>query len=77
MPFPFCAALLARWLESYYLHWAQLPQSSPILAFALDLTRPKSELLFENALLRQQFAIPQRQGHETRLLRRGHLRPLL
>jgi hypothetical protein len=41
-------------LESYYFRWIQLPYSSPACGFALDLTRSQSDLLLENALLRQQ-----------------------
>ncbi len=45
---------LLGWLESYYLHWTRLPQPSLALDMALDLSRPKPELLIENAFLRQQ-----------------------
>jgi len=80
MPFPLVVTLLARllgWLESYYLHWTQLPQSSPTLFFALDLTRPKSELLLENVLLHQQLTILQRQVHNPRFTRSDRLALLL
>lgn len=80
MPFPFCATRLARLLgrlESHYRHWTRLPQSSLTLAFVLNLTRPKSELLLENDLLRQQFTILQRQAQKAHLTRRGHLMRLL
>lgn len=80
MPLTFSARLLARllvWLESYYLHWTQLPQASLTLAYALDLTRPKSELLLENALLRQQLVILQRQVPKPRFNRRDRFFLLL
>lgn len=81
MPLPFCATVRARllgWLESCYLHWTRLPQASPTLDFALDLTRPKSELLLlENALLRQQLVILQRQVQKTRLNRPDRFKVLL
>lgn len=80
MPFPFCATLLARlfaWLESHYRHWTLLPHASSPLAFAVDLTRPKSELLLENALLRQQLVILQRQVRKPRLNRRDRFLLLL
>lgn len=55
------------WLEQLYLRWTQLPQSSPALGLSLDLVRSKSELLLENALLRQQLVILQRQVKPPRL----------
>ncbi len=67
----------SRWLESLYLHWTRLPQSSPALGFALDLQRPKSQLLLENALLRQQLVILQRQVKKPRFTRRDHFSLLL
>jgi hypothetical protein len=48
---------LLGWLEQHYLRWTQLPDSSLSLAFAMDLMRSKSDLLLENALLRQQLLI--------------------
>jgi putative transposase len=48
-------------VESLYLHWTELPQSSVALGFALDLSRSQSELRLENDLLRQQLLILQRQ----------------
>lgn len=76
----FFAHLLSRplaWLESYYFHWTQLPHSSPSFGFALDLTRSKSELLLENALLRQQLLILQRQVKKPCLTRPDCLSLLL
>jgi hypothetical protein len=49
------------WLEGLYLHWTPVPQASVALGSAFGLSRPKSELLLENALLRQQLVILQRQ----------------
>jgi putative transposase len=65
------------WLEQLYLRWTQLPQTSPALGFALDLTRSKSDLVLENALLRQQLAILQRQVKKPRVTRRDRLSLLL
>jgi putative transposase len=72
--------LLARplaWLEQFYIRWTQLPQSSVILGSTIDLTRSKSELLLENALLRQQLVILQRHVKKPRLTRRDRLGLLL
>ena len=68
---------LLGWLEPHYLRWTQLPRSSPTLAFALNLSRSKSELLFENALLRQQLLVLQRQVKKTRFTRADCLSLLL
>ncbi len=65
------------WLEPLYLHWTQLPLSSAAIGVALDLTRSKPELLLENALLRQQLMILQRQIKKPRLTRRDRLSLLL
>ncbi len=66
-----------RWLKSLYLGWTRLPQSSSALGFALDLPRPKSQLLLENALLRQQLTILQRQVNKPRFTRGDRLFLLL
>ena len=68
---------LLGWPEPHYLRWTQLPRSSPTLAFALDLSRSKSELLFENALLRQQLLVQQRQVKKPRFTRADRLSLLL
>ncbi len=68
---------LLGWLELHYLRWTQLPRSSAAFGVALDLTRSKSELLLENALLRQQLGIVQRQVKKPRLTRRDRLSLLL
>ncbi len=69
---------LTRWLESYYLRWTRLPQSSLALGLLLDMPRARSELLLENALLRQQLIILQRQVKKPRLTRGDRLSlPLL
>lgn len=52
-----CLVRPSAWLEGFYLRWTRLPPSSPALGLSLDLTRTKSELLLENALLRQQLVI--------------------
>ncbi len=65
------------WLEHFYLRSTQLPQSSVALDAALDLIRSKSELLLENALLRQQLVILQRQVKKPHLTRRDRLSLLL
>ena len=80
MPLAFFVRFLAHlfaWLKSLYLRWTQLPQSSAALGVAFDLTRPKSELLLENALLRQQLVILHRQLKQPRLTRRDRLSLLL
>jgi putative transposase len=65
------------WLEPLYLRWTRLPQSSVALGVALDLTRSKPELLLENALLRQQLVILERQVKKPRLTSRDRLSLLL
>ena len=68
---------LLGWLEPHYLRWTQLPQSLPSLGFAMDLPRSRSELLLENALLRQQLLILRRQVKRPRLTRTDPLSLLL
>ncbi len=80
MPLACFVQFLSRplaWLERLYLHWTQLPQSPAALGAALDLPRSKPELLLENALLRQQLVILQRQVKKLRLTRRDRLSLLL
>lgn len=76
----FFVQLLSRplaWLEPLYLHWTRLPASSVPLGLALDLPRSRSELLIENALLRQQLVILQRQVQKPRFTRSDRLSFLL
>ncbi|MCP4540897.1 MAG: hypothetical protein GY832_27495 [Chloroflexi bacterium] len=47
--------------------WTQPDNHSPVLNAALDLTRPKSELLLELVLLRQQLTILQQQTKRPKL----------
>lgn len=80
MPLAFFVQLLARplaWLELLYFRWTRLPPSSVVLGSALDLTRPKSELLLEHALLRQQLVILQRQVKKPQFTRGDRLALLL
>ncbi len=73
MQLAFCLRLLSRpldRLERLYLRWTQWPQSTVALSSALDLTRSNSELLLENALLRQQLVILQRQFKKPSLTHR-------
>jgi putative transposase len=48
-------------LQKRFLCWVKLPTTSLLLGTLVDLTRGKSELLAENALLRQQLIILRRQ----------------
>jgi hypothetical protein len=47
--------------------WTKPDNHAPIPDAALDLTRSKSELILENALLRQQLIVLQRQTKRPRL----------
>ena len=47
--------------------WTKPDNHSLLINAALDLTRPKSELILENALLRQQLIILKRQSKRPRL----------
>ncbi len=62
-------ALPLAWLEPLYLRMTRLPQSSLIIVAALGVTRSKPELLIQNAFLRQQLLILQRQVNKPRLTR--------
>ncbi len=65
------------WLEPRYLRWTPLPKTSVALNASLNLTRSKSELLLENALLRPQLLILQRQSKKPLLTRRDRFSLLL
>jgi putative transposase len=54
-----CFSYLA--LSVRFSRWIKTPTTSPLLGTIADLTRGKSELLAENALLRQQLIILRRQ----------------
>ncbi len=45
-------ALLSR-LEQFFLQCTQLPPTSSVPTLTVDLIRPKRDLVWENALLRQ------------------------
>ena len=47
--------------------WTKPDNRAPILDVALDLTRSKSELLMENALLRRQLVVLNRQVERPQL----------
>ena len=57
---------LVTTLEQAFLYLTQPARHSIALSIAADLPRSKSELIAENALLRQQLIILQRQIKETR-----------
>jgi hypothetical protein len=48
-------------LQHSLLSWMKTPQASLLLGIATDLARGKSELIAENAFLRQQLIILRRQ----------------
>jgi putative transposase len=54
------------WLERHYMSLTQLRHSSLLLALASDIARSKPDLVLENALLRQQLLILQRQVKKPR-----------
>ena len=47
--------------------WTKPDNHTPIPNAALDLTRPKSEVMLENALLRQQLSVLKRQTKRPNL----------
>ena len=49
-------------------HWTKPDNYAPIPNGALDLTRDRSELILENALLRQQVIVLQRQTKRPKLI---------
>ena len=72
----FLSRLLA-WLEQFYFRCTQLPQSSVTIGSLLDLPRSNSELVLENALLRQQLVILQRNVKKPQLTRTDRFSLLL
>ena len=52
--------------------WVKPDNYSPVLNAALDLSRSKSELMVENALLRQQLIIVQRETKRPKLICRSY-----
>lgn len=66
--FQFFRQLILR-LESAFLYLTQPARSSLVLSAATDLTRSRSQLLAENALLRQQLIILTRHSKKPRFTR--------
>ena len=60
-------------LQRCFLRWTKPPQASLLLGMAVDLARGKSELVAENALLRQQLIILRRQVKRPVCTRTDHL----
>jgi putative transposase len=60
-------------LEPYFLHLTQPTGHSFLLATAADLARSKSQLIAENALLRQQLVILHRQVNKPRFAQSDRL----
>jgi transposase InsO family protein len=61
------AQLFIRWfsaLEQTFLHLTQPSRHSIVLSTAADWTRSKADLIAENALLRQQLIVLERQVHK-------------
>jgi len=56
-----CVSFFVHALQEHVLRWIKPPAISFVLGTLVDLTRGKSELLAENALLRQQLIILRRQ----------------
>jgi putative transposase len=50
-----------RLLQTRFIAWTNPPRYGPLRGLASDLTRGKTELVAENALLRQQLIVLQRQ----------------
>jgi len=60
-------------LEQAFLHLTLPCRHSLVLTIALDVTRPRAELIAENALLRQQLIILNRQVKKPRFTQAGRL----
>ena len=60
-------------LEQDFLHLTLPCRHSLVLTIALDLTRPRAELIAENAILRQQLFILHRQGKKPRFTQADRL----
>jgi putative transposase len=58
---------LFRVVKQRLRQWTKPDNHSLLINAALDLTRPKSELILENVLLRQQLIILKRQSKRPRL----------
>lgn len=69
---PFLARLVST-LEQAFLHLSQPAHDSVALSAATDLLRSKSQLLVENALLRQQLIVLHRQVKKPRFTPSDHL----
>ncbi len=76
MPFPLISQLifsLLSTLEQIFLHLTHLPHPLTSLSIVTDFTRSKSELIAENALLRHQLLVLQRQIKKPRFTRSDRL----
>jgi len=65
------------WLHQHVKHWAKPTTLSLISGVISDLTRSRSNLVLENALLRQQLIVLKRQAMRPRLTRRDRFRLVL
>ncbi len=59
-----------KWVEQQFQQWTKPSTTSPGLEIAKDVLRSKSELVVENAFLRQQVIILQRQVERPKLTNR-------
>jgi putative transposase len=64
---------LLAFLEQALLRFTQLSRHSLVLSTATDLTRSRTELVAENALLRQQLIILHRQAEKPRFTQSDRL----
>lgn len=62
---------LSQTVKQRLRQWTKPGNHSLVLNTALDLTRPKSELILENLLLRQQLMVMKRQTTRPKLTRRA------
>ena len=62
---------LLRAVKQWLRQWTRPDNHSLFFNVALDLTRPKSELVLENDLLRQQLVVLKRQSKRPVIVGRG------
>ena len=77
MIMPFFWEPFIIWIQQIIKQWAKPATQSSISEILLDLTRSRSDLVIENALLRQQLIVLNRQVKQPQITHRDHFWLLL
>lgn len=68
---------IIAWIQQLIIHWAKPATQSLISGILSDLTRSRANLVFENAMLRQQLIVLNRQVKRPQITNRDRFRLIL